>query len=93
MWTTPYRRKASIRRHENPVIESGPSMQVSRLGDPLSNEVIVPIGDEDEWNAVPPHEVDPAEGGRQKWDSEHLHPASKEVRLASEAIKAYDPGG
>ena len=30
-------------------------MQVSRLGNPLFNEVIVPIGRKDEWNARPPH--------------------------------------
>ena len=29
-------------------------MQVSRLGNPLFNEVIIPIGDKDDWNALPP---------------------------------------
>ena len=33
---------------------SGPWVQVSRLGNPLFNEVIVPIGDKDRWNAVDP---------------------------------------
>jgi hypothetical protein len=36
----------------------GPFVQVSRLGNPLFNEVIVPMGDKDNWNAVPPHEDD-----------------------------------
>ncbi len=29
-------------------------MQVSRLGNPLFNEVIVPLGDKDRWNATDP---------------------------------------
>ena len=32
-----------------------PVPQVSRLGNPLFNEVIVPMGRKDRWNAVPPH--------------------------------------
>jgi hypothetical protein len=34
--------------------ESGPWIQVSRLGNPLFNEVIVPLGDKDRWNSLPP---------------------------------------
>jgi hypothetical protein len=33
---------------------SGPWTQVSRLGNPLFNEVVVPVGDKDRWNAVDP---------------------------------------
>ena len=33
---------------------SGPWVQVSRLGNPLFNEVIVPMGRKDEWNATDP---------------------------------------
>ena len=32
----------------------GPWAQVSRLGNPLFNEVIVPLGKKDQWNATPP---------------------------------------
>jgi len=32
----------------------GPWTQVSRLGNPLFNEVIVPLGKKDQWNATPP---------------------------------------
>jgi hypothetical protein len=32
----------------------GPWAQVSRLGNPLFNEVIVPLGKKDQWNAAPP---------------------------------------
>src|SRR5205085_11897318 len=34
--------------------ESGPCVQVSGLGNPLYNEVIVPLGDKDRWNALYP---------------------------------------
>ena len=33
----------------------GPWVQVSRLGMPLTNEVIVPIGEKDRWNATTPY--------------------------------------
>ena len=35
---------------------SGPWVQVSRLGNPLFNEVIVPMGRKDEWNATDPED-------------------------------------
>ena len=34
--------------------ESGPWVQVSRLGNPLFNEVIVPLGKKDRWNGTHP---------------------------------------
>ena len=34
-------------------------VQVSRLGMPLTNEAIVPIGDKDEWNSKTPYNEDP----------------------------------
>ncbi len=36
--------------------ESGEWVQVSRLGMPLTNEVLVPIGDKDYWNALTPYQ-------------------------------------
>ena len=36
------------------LVESGPWVQVSRLGNPLFNEVIVPLGKKDEWNGENP---------------------------------------
>jgi hypothetical protein len=35
-------------------VDSGPWVQVSRLGMPLINEVIIPMGDKDEWNEDSP---------------------------------------
>ncbi len=39
---------------------SGPWVQVSRLGMPLTNEAIIPIGDKDRWNSLTPYNEDPA---------------------------------
>jgi hypothetical protein len=35
---------------------AGPWEQVSRLGNPLFNEVVVPLARKDEWNATDPHD-------------------------------------
>jgi hypothetical protein len=51
--TAAFRRKARI-LNDGKDIESGPWVQVSRLGNPLFNEVIVPMGDKDDWNATRP---------------------------------------
>jgi Domain of unknown function (DUF4331)/Secretion system C-terminal sorting domain len=39
---------------------SGPWVQVSRLGMPLTNEAVIPIGEKDRWNARTPYNEDPA---------------------------------
>lgn len=38
---------------------SGDWVQVSRLGMPLTNEAVIPIGDKDEWNANSPYAENP----------------------------------
>jgi hypothetical protein len=48
------RQKATIRGANGQTSESGPFVQVSRLGEPLINEVIIPMGLKDFWNAVDP---------------------------------------
>jgi Domain of unknown function (DUF4331) len=53
IWGGASRRKVQVRDGDT-VRQSGPWVQVSRLGNPLFNEVIVPIGDKDRWNAVDP---------------------------------------
>jgi hypothetical protein len=53
VWAGAYRRKATLLEGGRR-IAVGPYVQVSRLGNPLFNEVIVPIGRKDEWNSVPP---------------------------------------
>jgi hypothetical protein len=55
IWGGASRRKVQVRDdHGNGTKGSGPWVQVSRLGNPLFNEVIVPLGDKDRWIAVDP---------------------------------------
>jgi uncharacterized protein DUF4331 len=48
------RQKARILEGNGQVDEAGPWVQVSRLGDPLFNEVIIPLGHKDFWNSQSP---------------------------------------
>jgi hypothetical protein len=68
IWTTASRRKARVLNDNGgPGIESGPYVQVSRLANPLFNEVLVPISEKDKWNAQPP-------SGDSKYASGVAHP-------------------
>jgi uncharacterized protein DUF4331 len=55
VWTTASRQRVRLwdaDSGEN--VDSGPFRQVSRLGNPLVNEVINPLGKKDLWNSLPP---------------------------------------
>jgi hypothetical protein len=54
VWGAANRRKVSVRDDENDDLVTGPWMQVSRLANPLFNEVITPMARKDLWNALPP---------------------------------------
>jgi hypothetical protein len=57
VWTTASRSKAKVRQVDaGGDTQHGPFVQVSRLGNPLFNEVLVPMARKDEWNALPPSE-------------------------------------
>ncbi len=43
-----------MRNSNGEVDEVGPWVQVSRLGNPLINEVVIPMGNKDLWNSLPP---------------------------------------
>jgi hypothetical protein len=51
VWTTASRQKAKIIGQP----ATGPWVQISRLGNPLINEVIIPMGEKDAWNSQAPH--------------------------------------
>ena len=53
VWASARRQKALV-RDSGKDVSVGPFVQVSRLGNPLFNEVIVPMGRKDEWNADTP---------------------------------------
>jgi hypothetical protein len=48
------RQKIRVLRGDGGVDSAGPWVQVSRLGNPLINEVIIPLGKKDYWNASDP---------------------------------------
>src|SRR5437764_414039 len=48
------RRKAIVLEGNGDFDESGPWVQVSRLAEPLINEVIIPMGKKDYWNSQQP---------------------------------------
>jgi Domain of unknown function (DUF4331) len=48
------RPKVRILRGDGTVDANGPLVQVSRLANPLVNEVIIPLGKKDRWNATDP---------------------------------------
>jgi hypothetical protein len=54
VYTSASRRKATVLQSNGQRVESGPFVQVSRLGDPLINEAIIALGDKDRWNATEP---------------------------------------
>jgi hypothetical protein len=67
VWTTASRQRVRILDGGGQGVEAGPFTQVSRLGNPLFNEVIVPMSQKDWWNAQPP--------GNDKQFAEHVaHP-------------------
>ncbi len=55
VWTTASRQRVQVWDADRGLcVDSGPFRQVSRLGNPLVNEVLIPLGKKDIWNALPP---------------------------------------
>jgi hypothetical protein len=56
VWTTASRQRVRVEGADDTGgnVRSGPWTQVSRLGNPLVNELIIGIGDKDVWNKRPP---------------------------------------
>jgi len=56
VWASASRHQVRIYDHDGQggTMESGPWVQVSRLGMPLINEVIIPIPEKDRWNSQAP---------------------------------------
>ena len=55
VWSSASRRKIRMIDEANDELsQAGPWMQVSRLGNPLVNEVLIPLGLKDVWNTMPP---------------------------------------
>jgi hypothetical protein len=57
VYTTASRQRVRILdTQDSGQVESGPFTQVSRLGNPLVNELVIPLGQKDLWNAQPPEQ-------------------------------------
>jgi hypothetical protein len=55
VWSSAARRASRIYDHKHGAYTGhGPFKQVSRLGNPLFNEVLVPMAEKDRWNALAP---------------------------------------
>jgi hypothetical protein len=55
VWSTASRRKSRVfDRKTSKYVGFGPWKQVSRLANPLVNEVVIPMAEKDTWNARPP---------------------------------------
>lgn len=55
IWATTQRQRATVRTDRGQSFARGPWVQVSRLGNPLVNELVVPIGKKDAFNASNPY--------------------------------------
>jgi hypothetical protein len=56
VWASASRQKMRVLNDNGTETHSGTWVQVSRLGMPLTNEVIIPIGYKDYWNSLTPYE-------------------------------------
>ena len=56
VWGAASRQKVTVRKDRDRAKSVGPFIQVSRLGNPLFNEVLVPMSRKDEWNARGPED-------------------------------------
>jgi len=56
VWASASRPAMTTISKDNPDVFAGDWVQVSRLGMPLTNEAVIPIGDKDFWNALSPYD-------------------------------------
>jgi Domain of unknown function (DUF4331) len=54
VYTSASRQKSTLIMGNGQITETGPFVTVSRLGEPLINEVIIPLGQKDFWNSQDP---------------------------------------
>lgn len=56
VWASASRQQIRTLNGNGTETHSGPYVQVSRLGMPLTNEAVIPIGDKDYWNSITPYQ-------------------------------------
>lgn len=60
VWASASRRAIRTLNGDGTESASGDWIQVSRLGMPLSNEAVIPLGEKDYWNSLSPYAEDAA---------------------------------
>ncbi|MDQ3111188.1 MAG: DUF4331 family protein, partial [Bacteroidota bacterium] len=60
VWASASRQQIRTLNSNGTETYSGTWIQVSRIGMPLTNEAVIPIGDKDRWNSLTPYSEDPA---------------------------------
>ncbi len=61
VWASASRRETrTLNASTGEFSETGNFVQVSRLGMPLTNEAVIPLGSKDEWNSLTPYNENPA---------------------------------
>ncbi len=56
VWASASRQQVRTLNTDGTMTQSGPWVQVSRLGMPLTNEAVIPIGKKDLWNSLTPYQ-------------------------------------
>ena len=56
IWSSTERRRLEVTNSSKSRTRRNPWVQVSRLGNPLINEVVIPLGKKDQFNRTKPHE-------------------------------------
>lgn len=105
LWASASRRKIRTLNTDGTQSSSGAWVQVSRLGMPLTNEAVTPVGNKDLWNSITPYQE--AVLGQNDIFSENLYnpelalymddsqfggaiPALKALRIQSHSLGIYD---
>jgi hypothetical protein len=83
IYATASRQKERVLRGDGTVDNHGPWVQVSRLGNPLINEVLIPLGQKDYWNSEDP------------WDDSQFetHYLNPELAGITNLLYGAPPGG
>ncbi len=54
VWASASRQMSRVYEADGSIMDTGPRVQVSRLGNPLVNEVLIPVAKKDYWNSQQP---------------------------------------
>ena len=91
VWSTTSRQSIKVSNPDGRVSFSGPFVSVSRLGSPLVNEVVIPVGQKDRFNASAP--VNDAQFGKYVLDPEVPKLIQSIYGIPSPGDTAGRPGG